>query len=121
MIKNPKLTGNKLLRATMNYIIQHPEEWNQRCEVHPCFTTCCFVGRAVLLAGQSQEEAARCCNFADFKRLVKLPASVRNELYGSRNTMADLYEMVVAITGSRRGLLPLPKSQTKRRTTLARD
>jgi hypothetical protein len=48
------LTGDDLAYATLDYIREHPEEWNQ-CSYYgkktaECGTTACFAGHAIILA-----------------------------------------------------------------------
>jgi hypothetical protein len=44
----PALRGDVLAIAALNYIREHPEEWNQMFFI--CDTDACFAGRVVLLA-----------------------------------------------------------------------
>ena len=55
------LRGDDLAYATLDYIREHPEEWNQssyfstrRSTACTCRSTTCFAGRALLLAGEQQ-------------------------------------------------------------------
>lgn len=45
----PLLTGDDLAYATLDYIREHPEEWDQR--FYFCESQACFAGRAIILAG----------------------------------------------------------------------
>jgi len=46
------LRGDDLAYATLDYIREHPEEWNQSSYFSTCGSTACFAGRALLLAGE---------------------------------------------------------------------
>jgi len=47
------LRGEELAYATLDYIREHPEEWDQ--DYYICETSACFAGRACLLAGLSPQ------------------------------------------------------------------
>jgi len=55
------LRGDDLAYATLDYIREHPEEWNQgfyffrNTTAFSCSTTACFAGRAVVLSGEFTE------------------------------------------------------------------
>ncbi len=65
MSQVPPLTGDDLAYATLDFIREHPEEWDQAW--YFCGTRACFAGRALLLSGKftqignrnDDEEAAR--------------------------------------------------------------
>jgi hypothetical protein len=44
------LTGDDLAYAALDYIREHPEEWDQDSYFDSCGTVACFAGRAILLA-----------------------------------------------------------------------
>src|SRR6266704_2128594 len=44
------LRGEELAFLTLDYIREHPEEWDQESYFGGCDTTACFAGRAILLA-----------------------------------------------------------------------
>jgi hypothetical protein len=44
--------NDDLAYQTLDYIREHPEEWNQ--EVYFCGTTACFAGRAIILEAQNR-------------------------------------------------------------------
>ena len=46
------LTGDDLAYATLDYIRENPEEWDQDC--YQCGTVACFAGRAIMLATGEQ-------------------------------------------------------------------
>jgi hypothetical protein len=51
--KHPGSVNVDLLQRTLDYIEEHPEEWDQYLWGHktPCGTTFCFAGHAALLSG----------------------------------------------------------------------
>lgn len=56
-----ELRGEELANAVLDYIQEHPEEWDQKNFF--CGTTACFGGRAILLASgcRDEEEYRRWC------------------------------------------------------------
>lgn len=92
-----------LLEATMQYIIDHPEEHDQTWWV--CDTTACFAGHAAQLAGWRPIIIAGYCSLvAKDCRDLRVCEAAQNELgltdeqaaalFSGRNDVEDLQRMV---------------------------
>jgi len=62
------LRGDDLAYATLDYIREHPEEWDQG--LYMCGSTACFAGRAVLLAYGENWEAQAAREFPEAARVT---------------------------------------------------
>jgi hypothetical protein len=86
----------ELLEATMQYILDHPEEWDQSTFI--CGTAACFAGRAALLSGWSIEEihnaADSCEMYSEGAKLLGLTYVEAHCLFRSENTVPALELMV---------------------------
>ena len=71
------LRGDDLAYATLDYIREHPEEWDQRS--YWCGSTACFIGRALTIAWDTTLAGARERHWAG---TGKSPTVVAAELLG---------------------------------------
>lgn len=98
----------ELLTRTLDYIVAHPKEWNQRD--WRCGTAACFAGNAALLAGwqwimpfgdpdqylMSRRLAdGRCSTIAQSE--LGLTEDEAGWLFDGRNTLDDLIQMVESV------------------------
>lgn len=53
-----------LIDKVMDYLREHPKEWDQRywVESTPCGTTACFAGHTMLLSGYTLQRVKRGCD-----------------------------------------------------------
>ena len=94
--------NHKLLKQTMNQIIEHPETWEQ--DTWHCGTTHCFAGWAELIhyyGGQNLDPddyyPNRGITSHRAREALGIGKVVADELFHSDNNLHDLHAMVKAL------------------------
>ena len=81
-VKKQKLTGEKLLKAAVNQIINNPESWHQ--ESWHCGTKHCLFGWCQILAGKKPDDY-------DIYDEVKGLLNLADYLSGADRTLPEIY------------------------------
>jgi hypothetical protein len=70
--------NNELIDKVLDYLEQHPKEWNQTSWMTPCGTQACFAGHAMLLSGYGvsymvvhHADGDHDCEVADCRRVPR--------------------------------------------------
>lgn len=85
----------QLLTATMQYIVDHPDEHDQSTFINGCGTAACFAGHAALMSGWSARDIVRSHDmFTTGARLLGLTAREVATLFAPWNTIPILEAMV---------------------------
>ena len=81
-----QITGKELLRAAVNRIIDHPEEWNQK--TWHCGTAHCIGGHCQILAGLPATDNAG----IDAARLIGLEQADADYVFDANRSMQEIYD-----------------------------
>jgi hypothetical protein len=82
------LRGTELLRAAVNHIIQHPEEWDQSSWHNTCGTTHCIAGHCQIMGGRPMNIDTASY---DAQTLLGLSYHEQKYLFASDRTLEEIW------------------------------